>query len=101
MKRNDLTLEVLKEIRDELRGTKAEVRQTNERLDHLESSLGGRLDRLERRQSESEIRLATELVAVVGAVNQVRDLLAARLDFQDKVNDHERRLRALEERSGA
>ena len=55
------TRQVLREIRDELR-------QTNERLSGVE-----------RRQTETETRLATELVAVARLVGEVRDVsLAAR-----------------------
>lgn len=34
-----------------------------------------RLERVERRQTESEVRLASELVNVVSAVNQLKDLM--------------------------
>jgi hypothetical protein len=50
----------------------AEARQdTNARFGETNQ----RLDRFERRQTETEGRLSTELVAVVGAVHEVRDLL--------------------------
>lgn len=54
----DLNTEILIQIRDE-------IRRTNERLQAIE-----------KRQTESEIRLATELVAVAGAVHEVKELLA-------------------------
>lgn len=73
-----LTVKILTQIRDE-------IRATNERLEAVE-----------RRQVASETRLATELVAVASAVGSVRDLLAARLDDRERLDDHERRLRALE-----
>jgi hypothetical protein len=77
-----LTLEVLKEIRDE-------VRKTNERL-----------ERLERRQNETEVRLATELVAVSHAVLEVRDLLTTNLNVRAKVDEHEQRIAELERKVG-
>jgi hypothetical protein len=77
-----LTLGVLREIRDE-------TRKTNERL-----------DRLERRQTETEVRLATELLAVSSAVREVRDLLRTNLDVHVKVEDHEARIAALEQKVG-
>ncbi len=58
------TLTLLREIRDELKGT-------NVRLDRVESCVGT----LEKRQTETEVRLASELVAVARAVGEVRDLL--------------------------
>ena len=58
------TLTLLREIRDELKGT-------NVRLDRVES----RVETLGKRQTETEVRLASELVAVARAVGEVRDLL--------------------------
>ncbi len=76
----DLTLEELKQIRDELKQIKGKVQTTNERL----GTTNERLDRLEHRQSATETRLATELVAVVMAVNNVRDLLISQSDLREK-----------------
>jgi hypothetical protein len=77
----DVTVEILKSIRDEIRG----LRQTT----------NDRFESMERRQTETEIRLATELVAVASAVNEVRDLLRDHLIPITK--DHERRITTLEE----
>jgi hypothetical protein len=85
MESSDITIEILKEIRDEIRGT-------NERMDKLSD----RVERLERRQVETETRLATELIAVVRAVDDVKELLRDRLDLSDLVSDHERRIVVLE-----
>ncbi len=82
MEPTDVTIEVLKGIRDEVRGTNA------------------RLDRVERRQADTEVRLATELVAVVDAVHEVRDLLREDRQLRDRVANHERRLTAVETRFG-
>jgi len=83
------TLTLLREIRDELKGT-------NVRLDRVESRVGT----LEKRQTETEVRLASELVAVARAVGEVRDLLrdGLALALRPQVEDHERRLSALEKR---
>ncbi len=89
MQPTDLTIEILKAIRDEGRMTNEALRTTNERL-----------ERLERRQSETEIRLATELVSVVGAVREVRDLLREDRGLRQVVDDHERRIAAVEQRTG-
>ena len=58
------------------------------------------LDKLERRQTETETRLATEFVAVAKAVGEVRDLLKDQRIDRDKLEDHERRIRVLETRTG-
>ncbi len=124
MEPTGLTIEILRDIRDEIRGTNARIDATNARLDgtnarldatndHLDA-LGGRVDvlggkvdvtngrieRLERRQTDMEIRLSTEIVAVVGAVNEVRDLLREDRHLRARVDDHERRLAAVETRVG-
>lgn len=99
----DLMVEILKGIRQEIRATndelqalKTEVRATNARLDETNE----RLDTLARRETESEVRLATELIGVAAAVDGVRDLLSANLVVRDQVADHERRIALLEQRRG-
>jgi hypothetical protein len=67
-KKTDASLVVLREIRDEIRELRGEVKGTNQRMESLE-----------RRQTETEVRLASELVAVARAVGEVRDLLRDRL----------------------
>ena len=103
MQPTDVTVEILKSIRDEVQGLRAdvhglsaEVHGTNDRLDGTNDRLG----RLERRQTETEVRLSTELVAVVGAVREVRDLLREDLGLRARVEDHERRITAVETRVG-
>jgi chromosome segregation ATPase len=112
MQPTDLTIEILKSIRDEVRTTnvrvdslREELRGTNLRVDGLREELHGtnhRIDALReetaRRFTESETRLSTELVAVAGAVREVRDLLRDDRQFRDQVTDHERRLSAIENR---
>jgi chromosome segregation ATPase len=92
----ELTIEVLKTIRDELRGTNTRLDTANLRLD----TVNVRLDRVERRQADTEVRLATEIAAVVGALHEVRDLLREDRHLRGRVDDHERRLTAVETRFG-
>jgi predicted RNase H-like nuclease len=66
----------------------------------LRTDSNERFGRLERRQTETEVRLSTELVAVVGAVREVRDLLREDHALRDRVDDHERRIAAVETRVG-
>ena len=75
----DLILEVLKQIRDEAKKTNV------------------RLDKLEHRQAETEVRLATELVAVAGAVRELRDTLLEDRNLRRTVEAHEKRISALED----
>jgi chromosome segregation ATPase len=103
----DLTVEILKGIRDEVRSTNDRLDGTNQRLDRLSDEVhtlrtdsNERFGRLERRQTETEVRLSTELVAVVGAVHEVRDLLREDHALRARVDDHERRIAAVETRLG-
>src|SRR5580658_226003 len=121
MQPTDVTVEILKSIRDEVQGLRTEVHSTNERLEVTNERLEGladevqglradtvqrfdeandRFGRLERRQTESEVRLSTELVAVVAAVREVRDVLREDLGLRARVEDHERRIAAVETRVG-
>lgn len=100
----NLVITVLRDIRDEARKTNARLDQTVERLDQTVERLDQtveRLDRLERRQVEMEVRLSTELVAVAGAVHEVRDLLREDRGTRAAVLDHETRISALERATGA
>ena len=82
MEPTNLTIEILKDIRDG-------IRTTNERI-----------DRLERRQVESETRIATELIAVAGAVNGLREDLREERALRQRIDDHERRIQAIDRRAG-
>jgi uncharacterized protein YPO0396 len=100
MEPTDLTIEILKGIRDEARKTNERLDVTNDRLGELRTELVDRIERVERRQTETEVRLATELIAVGSAVRDVRDLLREDRVLRDRVDDHERRLVAVERRTG-
>ena len=85
------TLVVLKQILGEQKATNRRLDTTIERLDATVERLDTtverldttveRLDALERQQSETEIHLATEIVALAKAVGDVKDLLSDRLDL--------------------
>ena len=91
----DLNTKILIQIRDEIHKTNERLDKTNDRLD----TTNDRLDRLERRQTEDAVRLATEVVAVTKAVGEVRDLLRHNRLDRTKIEDHERRIAKLEKRS--
>jgi hypothetical protein len=82
MEPTDLTIEILKSIRDEARSTNT------------------RLEGLDRRVTATKIRLANELVAVAGAVRELRDTFREDRAVREHVDDHERRLAAIERRAG-
>jgi hypothetical protein len=98
----DLTTQILVEIRDEIRNLNGRVDQTNGRLDQSNDRLDQtihRLDRLERRQVEAEVRISTEIVAVHGAIRELTDVLRTGNTIGQRVDDHERRLTSLEQKS--
>lgn len=106
----DLTIKVLQQIRDEITLTRTElssridqtnsrIDETNSRIDETNSRLGGtnsRLESLERRHTGSEVRLATELTAVVGAIGELKEIIVADRNLRGAIRDHENRIQALE-----
>jgi len=96
----DITIEILKDIRDEIRQTNVRLEGVSNALELTRTELGERMDQLQRRQTETEVRLATELVAVVGAVHTVRDAVLEDRRVRQTVDDHEARIRVLERRVG-
>jgi hypothetical protein len=75
MRPTDLAIEILKGIRDEARTTNIRIEALRSDVNSRFAETHQRLDRVERRQTEAEVRVSTELIAVVGAVREVRDLL--------------------------
>jgi hypothetical protein len=93
MEPTDLTIEILKDIRDE-------TRKTNERVDALDRTVAKEIGSVREEARQTEVRLATELVAVAGAVREVRDLLREDRVLRQRVDDHERRITAMERHTG-
>jgi len=109
----DITIEVLKAIRSDLGAFRKDVgalrkdvdafrKDVDARFDLVDARFEGvdaRFDNMARQQVESEVRIATELVAVAGALNQLNDSLRAEA-VRDQLRDHEARLHKLESRTG-
>lgn len=81
METSDLTIHVLREIRDKIDGTNQRLDRTNERLERVEM----RVDNLTTRMIENDARVATELVEVAGTNRQILGLLRDRFDLRDRV----------------
>lgn len=101
MEPTDITIEILKSIREELRGTRTELseelRGTNARLDGLEfglreglSTVKEGISALSRRVVESEVRTATAITDMHGTLRDVRDLLREQLDLRPRLERCER-----------
>ena len=102
MEPENLTLEVLKEIReegkktnvrlDQLRDeTSARINETNVRLDQMR-------DELSRRIVESEMRTATAITALAGSVGELVTFLKADRDLRPRVEQCEKDIVNLKSR---
>ena len=107
MPAKNLTVEILKQIRDEMRQTRQDLSQRIDRTNVELTSLRGEVhalrenvDGLEKRQTTTETRLASELIAVVGAVRDLREVLLEDRRLREMVTDHERRLAVVEKKTG-
>jgi DNA repair exonuclease SbcCD ATPase subunit len=116
MEPTDLTIHVLREIRDELRGLKQTTEErferleqqqveTNARLESLERTTNERFDRLEGRMDRHETILERHEKALSLLINEVRGL-GSRIDnlvtgpMGEKVRELDRRVATLESRAG-
>jgi hypothetical protein len=86
MNPTDVTIEILKSIRDEVRETRTE---TNARLDNLS-----------RRVVESEMRTATAIVDLHGTVRDMVDVLRAQHDLRPRLDHAERDITEIKHRLG-
>jgi hypothetical protein len=114
MEPTDVTIEILKDIRtelhdglksvrtelhDDLKSVREELRVGLDGVRDEVQGVSSRLDRLERRQTEAEVRVATELVAIGGVMREVRDAFLEERALRARVDDHERRLTAIEKQA--
>lgn len=86
MEPTDVTIEILKDIRDEVRQTRTDLSE--------------RIDGLSRRVVESEIRTATAITDLAGAVNQMTGVLRASHDLRPRVERCEQDIAELKKRVG-
>ena len=104
MEPTDITIEILKDIRDG-------VRQVSQRLDETNVHLGGRIDatnerldamreELSRRIVESEIRTSTAITALAGTVQDMTEVLRASHDLRPRVERCEKDIAELRRRVG-
>lgn len=84
---DDVTIDLLKSIRDKIDTTNAELHETNVRVDRLHAHV-----------VESELRTATLLVEVNGTMRDVRNLIRDRFDLRDRVESCEREIAELKQR---
>jgi uncharacterized coiled-coil DUF342 family protein len=113
MESANLTIEILKGIREEVRetnvridGLRDEVRGTNARVDTLRGEVRGTntrvddlRDELSRRIVESEIRTSTAITDLAGTVRDLTSVLRAQADLRPRVERCERDIEDLKKRA--
>jgi chromosome segregation ATPase len=93
----DVTIAILKDIRDEVRRTNDRLDGTNERIDQTNE----RLDKLERRVVESEIRTSTAITELAGTVRDMTQVLRASHDLRPRVERCEQDIAEIKRSIGA
>jgi hypothetical protein len=104
MESTDLTVQILIDIRDEIKGTNAEVKQLKEETKQLKeetkkgfAEMGRRIDQTNRQLLTTETRLATEISALRAGYD---DGAAERRELRDRVTRCERDIEELRQRLG-
>lgn len=109
MEPKDLTIEVLKQIRDDGRRNGERIDQTNARLDELRETTNVRLnetnaridamrDELGRRIVESEMRTATAITELAGTVRELVSSIKEDRDLRGRVDRCEKDIAQLKTR---
>jgi predicted nucleic acid-binding Zn-ribbon protein len=83
--KDDITLNVLIDIREEIRETNRRVDKLTGRVDNLEVHVDAGFEKLGQRITHSEIRVATAITELAGSVNDVKTMLGNQLDLRDRV----------------
>jgi chromosome segregation ATPase len=107
MEPTDLTIAVLREIRDEVRGLGVRIDGTNERVDALSTRIDSTNERLEtmreelsRRIVDSEIRTSTAIADLAGTVREMTSVLRAANDLRPRVERCEQDIAEMKRRAG-
>jgi chromosome segregation ATPase len=111
MNPDDLTLEVLKSLRDEMRETRtelsADVRDIRAEVRDLRTEMGvdvreirTEIAEVARRVVESEVRTATAITELHGTVHDLVDVLRAQHDVRPRLERAEREITEIKNRLG-
>ena len=98
MEPENLTLQVLKEIRDEGKKTNERISETNGRLNETNVRLEQLRDELSRRIVESEMRTATAITALAGNVGELVTFLKQDRDLRPRLEQCEKDIVSLKSR---
>ncbi len=104
MEPTDITVEILKDIRDEMRQMRTDltgrIDQTNSRIDQTNANLEALREELPRRIVESEIRTSTAIADLAGTVRDMTQVLRASHDLAPRVARCEQDIAQLQRRVG-
>jgi hypothetical protein len=98
MEPKDLTLEVLKEIRDDGRRNGARIDETNNRVNETNARLDLLRDELGRRIVESELRTATAISDLAGTVRELITNIKEDRELRGRVERCEKDIAAIKPR---
>lgn len=98
MEPENLTLEVLKEIRDEGKRNGVRIDETNARLNETNARLESLRDDLGRRIVESEMRTATAITELSGSVRDLITVIKEDRDLRGRMERAERDIASLKQR---
>ena len=98
MEPKDLTLEVLKQIREDGRRNGERIDETNARLNETNARLDNLGETLGRRIVESEMRTATAIAELAGTVRELSTSLKEDRDLRRRVERCESDIAALKQR---
>lgn len=90
----DLSVQILRDIRDAVRETNTRLDETNIRLDETNT----RVEEFSRRVVESELRTATAITDLHGTVRDLVTVLREQHDLRPRVQRCEEQIAALQRR---
>jgi chromosome segregation ATPase len=97
-KPTDLTVEILKSIRDEVKKTNGRLDALRGEIDTLRTDTNSRFEELGRRIVESETRTATALTDLAGTVREMTSILKNQADLRPRVEKCELEIAELNRR---
>jgi uncharacterized protein Yka (UPF0111/DUF47 family) len=100
MEPTDITIEILRGIRQGVEDTNARIDETNKRVDAFRSELKDEISQLSRRVVESEVRTATAITDLHGTLREVRDMLREDLSLRPRLERCENDIDEIRRRLG-
>ena len=102
MEPTDITIKILQEIRDENRGMRADINGLRDdlggRVDGLRADVNARFDGMDQRFLAVETTLKELAEQMVMLARGIKTALEVRAGVERRLDDHEQRLRTIEQR---